>query len=115
MKFSVCFAKLPSQLTGGLIADIKNYNYHVSVRQMQFHICSGSIISTSHILTSSSCIVLENEGEYKVLLANIQILSGTNDKFGRTSGRIHEISYVIIHENYNARHLWIDDIGIKNY
>lgn len=112
-KFLLCFAKLPSKLNGGLeIARNDMYNYHISVQHKQQHICSGSIISVSHILTSASCVVLENGGDIMVLLSNLQILTDTKDKLNsNNTGNIHEISYAFIYEDYNAQHFWINDIG----
>ncbi|XP_044019373.1 trypsin-7-like [Aphidius gifuensis] len=83
--------------------------YQVSVRYLGNHICGGNIITKYHVLTTASCIA-----DYpNVYYANLKVLSGTTDqKNAHQQGTIHDVFYIIIHEEYNPQNSWIHDLAI---
>ncbi|XP_044015391.1 snake venom serine protease CL2-like [Aphidius gifuensis] len=107
--FSISLAKNADKLTGGTRIRIEDYPHYASVRHRGHHICGGSIITPSHILTSASCVVYES----MVVTGNLQVLIGSTSIFSdEPSSSLHEISFIIYHEDYSARNYWIHDIAI---
>ncbi|XP_044009967.1 trypsin beta-like [Aphidius gifuensis] len=101
----------PDKIYGGDLVEISKYPHQVSVQFRNEHFCGGVIISNYHILTAASCILDGNN----VFYANIQVLSGSDKLIPSTYNRnwkIHQVSFVIFHKNYNPRAHWINDIAI---
>lgn len=46
----------PERIVGGDIATIGQFPYQVSLQSYNEHICGGSIISSTHILTAAHCV-----------------------------------------------------------
>ncbi|XP_044005735.1 complement factor D-like [Aphidius gifuensis] len=73
--------------------------------------CGGTIISSTHILTTASCLLAEKN----VVHANLEILTGTNDLQRRdtiSTWKIYKVAFVIIHNEYDPRNYWVNDIAI---
>lgn len=102
----------PKKIFRGEKVEIFDYPYMVSVQCANFHMCGGTIISSSHILTTASCLLLERN----VVLANIEILTGTNDLQRHdiiSSWKVYKVAFVIFHKRYEPSN-WLNDIGILN-
>lgn len=46
----------PERIVGGDLATIGQFKYQVSLQSYDEHICGGSIISDTHILTAAHCV-----------------------------------------------------------
>lgn len=111
--FLVVNGNLPKKILGGNIVTIEKNPWQVSVQFQKQHICGGTIISGELVLTSASCVTSETD----VIYGNIEVLSGTNDLTKNPEDiywRIHEVAFVIVHENYTPRLNWMNDIGNRN-
>lgn len=99
--------KKKNRLIGGKRASIEMFYSQVSLRWQQALLCAGTIISTSHILTATSCIVFESN----TFAANVEILSGTADQLdAQYPGYLSEVSLLINHPDYDPRTPWINDV-----
>ncbi|XP_044019370.1 chymotrypsin-1-like [Aphidius gifuensis] len=108
---AICTSKLPGKLIGGRTAEIEEFPYLVSLQHAAHHVCSCTIISHFHVMTSASCVILNTSP--LVIPANLKILTGTNDRFGETDGSIYyNVKLVIFHPFYDEKFFWINDIAI---
>ncbi|KAL0100723.1 hypothetical protein PUN28_019243 [Cardiocondyla obscurior] len=87
----------PERIVGGDIATAGQFKYQVSLQSYDEHICGGSIISNTHILTAAHCVdddfytenmlknpIEVNDVQGPISLASIDHVSG--DKRGIVSG-----------------------------
>lgn len=95
------------KIVGGWPANPGEIPYQVSLRINGKHICGGSIISNSHILTAAHCLQ-DYEDSFKLLT----IVSGTNELF--QGGQFHKICKISLHPEYKAgpEFAWHNDIAI---
>lgn len=98
----------PSKIEGGELCRIQEKPSVVSIQRNSYHICGGGIISDRHIITSASCITLDN----LVVFGNLDVFSGTADLFQQGTCQINKVHYVIIHPHYDAKNFWRNDIAI---
>lgn len=77
---------------------------------MSHHLCAGSIITSKYVLSSASCVTLEPY----IIFGNLEVLSGTKNSAGPTvgEGKIHKVSWTMVHPNYYPIFMWKNDIGI---
>lgn len=92
------------KIVGGQIMDISNVPYFVSLLFNDRHICGGSIISESWIISAAHC------GEQKVA-ENFTIRSGSSRK--SRGGEIHAVESIYSHPNYSAATLNNDFMLLK--
>ncbi|KAG4066951.1 hypothetical protein HA402_007699 [Bradysia odoriphaga] len=97
---SFCQCKHLTKILGGSnVTSAKTYPYQVSIQaETNFHVCGGSIIDLSWVLTAAHCSV---QNDY-------QIVAGTVD---RRYGVRKRISSVEIHPEYDGTHL-LNDIAL---
>ncbi|XP_070502481.1 trypsin-1-like [Chironomus tepperi] len=93
-----------SKIVGGQIMDITNVPYFASLLFNDRHICGGSIISESWILSAAHC------GEEKHA-QNFTIRTGSSRK--SRGGLIHAVESVYSHPNYSASTLDNDFMLLK--
>lgn len=101
---------MPKKIQGGKNVSLDKINYQASLQLNGTHICSGVVISKRHILTSATCMTLENS----IILARIKIRVGSNDLLDNHSPFISyfDISLVVIHPDFDVRNFWANDICI---
>ncbi|KAL7019945.1 hypothetical protein ACKWTF_011314 [Chironomus riparius] len=92
------------KIVGGQIMDITNVPYFVSLLFNDRHICGGSIISESWIISAAHC------GEGKNA-ENFTIRSGSSRK--SRGGKIHAVESVYSHPNYSSSTLDNDFMLLK--
>ena len=101
--------KPPSKIIGGRNAYDGEFPYQVSLRMTLRHICGGSIIDETHILTAAHCV----NGDIPILIRNMFVTTSTNI-FGQSKGTSYKIKRVTLHPQYVPTHeaSWINDIAI---
>ncbi|XP_029160690.1 chymotrypsin-1-like [Nylanderia fulva] len=95
----------PERIVGGDIADIGQFIYQVSLQFYGEHICGGSIISSTHILTAAHCVD-------EFYTDDLIVISGTNSP--RIGGERHDIKCIRMHPEYTGEKEsgWKDDIAV---
>lgn len=92
----ILFAANPAgfigRIYGGENISIKERPYQVSIESKPFGFCGGSIISSNYVVTAAHCFLSKDPDSHKVRV-------GT-DVMGKF-GRLHEVEYVKLHENYS--------------
>ncbi|GJQ88431.1 hypothetical protein Trydic_g10011, partial [Trypoxylus dichotomus] len=79
------------RIVGGKPVDITNFPYQVSLVVYDlYHICGGSIISESWVLTAAHCIGEED----------IKVRAGSS--FRNEGGKIFDVKKIIVHDNYGS-------------
>ena len=103
--FQINFVKSENgKIVGGQVMDITNVPYFVSLLFNDRHICGGSIISESWIISAAHC------GEQK-LGENFTIRSGSSRK--SRGGEIHAVESTFSHPNYSSNTLDNDFMLLK--
>lgn len=87
------------------------FPYQISLRRLGQHICGGSIISKSKVVTAAHCVTSkygrkQNEREYKVLAGTIY-RSMTN-LIGKTKPLLTKVTKIIVHQKFNVDKLNYD-------
>ncbi|XP_056305583.1 acrosin [Danio aesculapii] len=85
-----------SRISGGHSALEGAWPWQVSIQQMFWHICGGSIISHRWVITASHCFK-KNRNNNKLL-----VVAGVNSRFKPGKGvQYRTVQKVILHEKYN--------------
>ncbi|KAF7994068.1 hypothetical protein HCN44_011337 [Aphidius gifuensis] len=100
--------KVSRKIKGGENVPFNIINFQVSVQINNRHICSGIIIGENWILTSATCVILDNN----VVFGNIKIRAGSNDLSDIYSCSIsfYDVSLVIIYPEFDVYDFWVNDI-----
>ncbi|XP_044001560.1 serine protease SP24D-like [Aphidius gifuensis] len=110
MSIAICDGKSSNKIIGGTTVDIENYPYIVSIKWSNWHVCSGNLITSLHVLTAGSCLIFDNG---RTVMSNLVITAGTNDKLDRFQlGQVRNVEYIIYHEEYTPQQLWKNDLAI---
>ncbi|XP_011160398.1 chymotrypsin-1-like [Solenopsis invicta] len=96
----------PERIVGGDIATIGQFPYQVSLQSYNEHICGGSIISSTHILTAAHCVDDNFYTDDMVVVSGIINLAANSEK--------HDIKCIRIHPSYTGEQEsgWKDDIAV---
>lgn len=86
------FHHTKEKIIGGNEVDIKFYPHQVAILVFGNLLCSGSIITPLHILTSAHCFENLNDSKYYL------VRSGTS--FWDEGGLLSEVSQIILHEHF---------------
>ena len=83
---------LDGRIIGGKAVKIEDVPYQISLRNLGFHTCGGSIISSDFILTAAHCVEINIEVFYRIRAGS------SNNLFG---GSMHKVKKIIIHSGFN--------------
>ncbi|KAK0177320.1 hypothetical protein PV328_001388 [Microctonus aethiopoides] len=89
-------AKPPQKIIGGDVVISNEFPFIVSIRIDGQHHCSGSIISSKHILTAAHCVVHLDNSIYPKLC----VISGTISSIN--GGESHQVKLIRYHESFNT-------------
>lgn len=81
-----------SRIVNGNDVSISKHPWQISLRRQGSHICGGSILTATSILTAAHCV----DG---VSASSFTILAGSSSRLG--SGQEIKVRQIITHENYN--------------
>ncbi|XP_044014163.1 anionic trypsin-like [Aphidius gifuensis] len=98
----------PSKIEGGALCRIQDKPSVVSIQRNSYHICGGAILSEKLVITSASCLMLDN----LVIFGNLEVFSGTADLLEQGSSQVNRVQLVILHPQYDPKNFWINDIAI---
>lgn len=87
--------QLDGRIVGGFPVEITRFPYQVSVQYFWNHICGGSIISSSVVLTAAHCT-------YGKLASTLNILAGSTYLDG-SDGQLKSVASKIQHPLYNPQ------------
>ncbi|XP_032671252.1 chymotrypsin-1-like [Odontomachus brunneus] len=93
----------PEPIVGGNMAYPGQFKHQVSIQEDGYHICGGSIISSTHILTAAHCISSPSIAD------RLTVVTGTNKVIG--DGELYKVKSVVVHPGFSMDHLR-DDIAI---
>ncbi|XP_018333506.1 trypsin-1-like [Agrilus planipennis] len=82
-----------SRVVGGVHVDIRDYPYQTSVQYSSIHICSGSIIAESIILTAAHCVSQKSVSQFS-------IRAGSN--FRNVGGVTRAATAIYVPATYNS-------------
>ncbi|XP_071561312.1 chymotrypsin-1-like [Temnothorax nylanderi] len=101
------FADDPEQIVGGTPAAPGEFPHQVSLRVNGNHICGGSIIAPTKVLTAAHCV----DGIVYPPYNNLRIATGTIQING---GKLHVVSKVAVHPQYSGRRedAWRNDVAV---
>ncbi|XP_032671243.1 chymotrypsin-1-like [Odontomachus brunneus] len=97
----------PEAIVGGIKATLGQFPHQISLQNFRnSHICGGSIIDSTHVLTAAHCVANMNQNSLKVVTGSISSRPGY--------GQSHEIQCIQIHPGYTGlqRDGWKDDICV---
>jgi secreted trypsin-like serine protease len=91
-----------TRIIGSVYAEITDFIFHAALRRISDNVvvCSGAIITDSHILTAAHCV-----NKPIVSHVNLKIITGTSNitAFG---GQVHHPKKIFVHPGFTG------DIGI---
>ncbi|XP_029668054.1 chymotrypsin-1-like [Formica exsecta] len=99
------FADEPEAIVGGTPAALGEFPWQCSLNLNGQHMCGGSIIAPTKILTAAHCVS-------SIINANsLRIVTGTIDS---SRGQFHAVRSIRIHPNYmdGARYAWANDVAV---
>ncbi|XP_014236172.1 trypsin-1-like [Trichogramma pretiosum] len=92
------------RIVGGEEASIENHPWLVSLQALGFHVCGGSIISETLVLTAAHCT------KYSVKWLSVRTASSTK----QAGGVVHRVDEILRHELYatNSFGIPVNDLAI---
>ncbi|XP_014211984.1 trypsin beta-like [Copidosoma floridanum] len=78
------------RIVGGENAKIETFPHQVSLQRYGSHVCGGSIVSASHVLTAGHCVGMSPK--------QLTVRAGTSE-WG-TGGSLHKVAEILRHDNY---------------
>lgn len=95
-------------LVGGQAALVADFPHAVSLRNKGNHMCGGSLISRTHILTAAHCLLPYLKNQQKI--EDLTVVTGSNS-LNSQAGKSYEVESVHSHETFSPS-AYADDIGI---
>ncbi|XP_018364198.1 PREDICTED: chymotrypsin-1-like [Trachymyrmex cornetzi] len=100
------FAEEPEAIVGGQTARPGEFPHQVSLRYKGNHVCGGSIIASTKILTAAHCVTFTQPPyeDFKVATGSVSI----------TAGELHNVEKIIVHPQYSDKYedAWKNDIAV---
>ncbi|XP_032671244.1 chymotrypsin-1-like [Odontomachus brunneus] len=96
----------PEAIVGGSVATPGQFPHQISLQYWGLHICGGSIISPTHIITAAHCVKDMQQSSLTVVTGSISSRPGY--------GQSHEIQCIQVHPGHTGlkRDGWKDDICV---
>ncbi|ETN59153.1 trypsin-epsilon [Anopheles darlingi] len=94
-----------ARIVGGIETSIEAVPYQVSLRYFNKHICGGSIISHSWVLTAAHCLDWYPN--------NDQIIVHTGSTWQAAGGALHQVFYYHLHPQYDIEEFQWDVATIR--
>ncbi|XP_069704263.1 mite allergen Der p 3-like [Periplaneta americana] len=92
-----------SRIIGGVYAKQGEYPSQASLQNSEKHVCSANIISEQWALTAGHCVYGLPVSDHSILAGTINLQNG---------GTRHQVSNIIVHEQYNKSDSWRNDIAL---
>ncbi|XP_046748300.1 uncharacterized protein LOC124412466 [Diprion similis] len=93
-----------SRIVGGSYTTIEQFPYQASLQRNGYHVCGGSIISNTWILTAGHCIRNYSYTDFKVR---------TGSSYYDIGGRLSSVASILVHENFNLATLDSDIAAVE--
>ncbi|KAF5295151.1 hypothetical protein FQR65_LT10539 [Abscondita terminalis] len=94
---------LPTRVVNGTPAAVGEIPYIVSLRSYGFHICGGSILDATHVLTASHCVTGSTSG----MSIQYGIIDISDDSFNSIN-----VKKIIQHEEYTGAFPYHNDVAV---
>lgn len=94
-------------IIGGEEISIRQFPWQVSIAAGSLHICGGTILSPTKILTAAHCFAALNQGQ---LLRHIRVRAGSSRH--NEKGTVREIVRAILHPEFNQPTRINNDIAV---
>ncbi|EDV98430.1 trypsin alpha-3 [Drosophila grimshawi] len=98
---------LDGRIVGGSPAVIGSYPWQVSLQRSGSHYCSGSLISSSLVVTAAHCLI----STAGVTIANLRVRAGSSYKY--SGGILSTVKDFRVHEAYNKSDKMFDVAVIR--
>ncbi|XP_012528116.1 chymotrypsin-2-like [Monomorium pharaonis] len=100
-----CHARVLPTIVNGNDAKPGEIPYQVSLQRKYYsiHFCGGSILNDYYVITAAHCVDGRNAKDIKVVAGTINLTQPKSE---------HNVVRIIIHEEYNAKNSWINDIAL---
>lgn len=96
------------KIVGGQPTTIEEHPHQISLRMEGRHICGGSIISPTRILTAAHCVQPGAAPEI------YSILAGTSNRTDVANGQLRQITHFARHPNYDTN-TKVNDVAIMQF
>lgn len=96
------------KIVGGQPTTIEEHPHQISLRLEGRHICGGSIISPTRILTAAHCVQPDAAPEI------YSILAGTSNRTDVVNGQLRQITHFARHPNYDPN-TKVNDVAIMQF
>ncbi|XP_046599054.1 transmembrane protease serine 9 [Neodiprion lecontei] len=93
-----------SRIVGGSYTSIEQYPYQASLQRNGHHVCGGSIISNTWILTAAHCIRNYSHTVFKVR---------TGSSYYDSGGRLTSVACILVNENFDLITLDYDIAAVE--
>ncbi|XP_072754453.1 chymotrypsin-1-like [Anoplolepis gracilipes] len=95
----------PEAIVGGTPAAPGEFPWQVSLNYRGRHVCGGSIIAPTKVLTAAHCVNFVNS------VSSLRIVSGT---INPSRGQLHAVRSIRIHPNYSDKQsdAWVNDVAV---
>ncbi|XP_032671102.1 transmembrane protease serine 9-like [Odontomachus brunneus] len=95
----------PEAIVGGDVAKPGQFKHQVSLQVLGKHICGGSLIDETHVLTAAHCLQSKTQNLF------LKVVTGATKT---TEGEKHKVKCIRLHPGYTGKRTdgWKDDIAV---